>query len=249
MAPAALLRRLTWRAATVAETVVETPTATTLVLDVDGWPGHRAGQHVDVRLTAADGYQASRSYSIASAPGADRLELTVERIDDGEVSPWMADLAEPGDQFEVRGPIGGYFVWDEADPAPVTLVAGGSGVVPLMSMLRHRAATGVAAPMRLLYSARSLDRLIYGDELIALAQEPGVDLGITLTRDAPANWEGFRRRVDAEMLRRVAWPATDRPAAFVCGPTAFVDTVAAHLLALGYPPETIKTERFGASGG
>jgi ferredoxin-NADP reductase len=248
VARTAVSRRLIWRPATVAETVVETPYATTLVLDVEGWPGHRAGQHVDVRLTAGDGYQAQRSYSIASAPGEDRLRLTVEVLDDGEVSPWLGGFAEPGDQFEVRGPIGGYFVWD-GEPGPLTLVAGGSGIVPLMAILRHRVATGVEAPVRLLYSARSLDRLIYYDELREIAERaPRVDVGFALTREAPDGWEGFRRRVDGQTLRRVAWPPGDAPTAFVCGPTGFVERMASELLAYGYDPAAVKTERFGATG-
>ncbi len=222
----------------------ETPRVRTLQLDVPGWEGHRAGQHVDVRLTAEDGYQAQRSYSIASAPG-DGLELTVERLEDGEVSPYLVDEAREGDQLEVRGPIGGYFVWDADDPAPVLLVAGGSGVVPLMAMARHRAREGGAtAPMRLLYSSRTWEDVIYRDELESL----GLDVVHTLTREQPPGWTGYARRIDDELLREVAFPAGEGPRVFVCGSTRFVDAGADGLVRLGYDPAWIRTERFGATG-
>ena len=220
----------------------------TLRLEVAGWPGHRAGQHVDVRLTAEDGYTAQRSYSIASAP-EDGLELTVERLDDGEVSPYLVDEAREGDRIEVRGPIGGYFVWDASDPAPLLLVAGGSGVVPLMSMVRHRAAAGGTAPAKLVYSSRTLEDVIYRKELDTLASRgDGLEVVHTLTREQPDGWTGYARRIDSELLAEVAWPAAERPRVFVCGSTRFVDAAADGLLALGYEPQSIRTERFGATG-
>ena len=237
-----------WLVATVAETVPETARTTTLRLDVSGWPGHRAGQHVDVRLTADDGYQTQRSYSIASAPGADRLELTVVRIDNGEVSPYLATVAEVGDQFEVRGPIGGWFVWDGDDPTPVLLVGGGSGVVPLMSMMRHHARLPSAAAMQLVYSARALDDVIYRDELDALADSGHRAVTLTLTREASPAWTGRRGRVDSELLGEIGWPAVVRPRCYVCGPTPFVEAVSAALVDLGHEPARVKTERFGPTG-
>ena len=243
MAGTAVLGRLTWLAATVAATNEETPRVHTLTLDVAGWGGHRAGQHLDVRLTAEDGYQAERSYSIASAPG-DPLAITVERLEDGEVSPYLVDDVAEGDVFEVRGPIGGYFVWDGDEPEPVLLVAGGSGVVPLMAMARHRAQVGSTAPMRLLYSSRTWDDVIYRDELATL----GIDVVHTLTRQQPPGWSGYSRRIDDELLREVAFPAADEPRVYVCGSTRFVDAAADGLVRLGYDPRSIRTERFGATG-
>jgi ferredoxin-NADP reductase len=226
----------------------ETPRVRTLELDVDGWHGHRAGQHVDVRLTAEDGYQAQRSYSIASAPG-DGLALTVERLEDGEVSPYLVDEAREGDRVEVRGPIGGYFVWDEDDPAPVLLIAGGSGVVPLMAMARHRARAGGTVPMRLVYSSRTLDDVIYRGELDELAARgDGFDVVHTLTREQPPGWTGYARRIDRKLLGEVAFPANEQPKVFVCGSTRFVDAAADGLVELGYDAQWIRTERFGASG-
>ena len=236
-----------WLVATVTDTIPETATAVTIRLDVPGWPGHRAGQHVDVRLTADDGYQAQRSYSIASAPEDEHLVLTVERLDDGEVSPYLTQTVQPGDELELRGPVGGYFVWDAADSGPLLLVAGGSGIVPLRAMLRHRERSGSDVPVRLLYSSRSLDDVIYRSELAE--QGAGVEVVQTLTREQPDDWTGYARRVDAALLREVAWPAEQEPLAFVCGPTSFVETVASGLVALSYPPARVKTERFGASGG
>ena len=226
----------------------ETPRTRTIALDVPGWPGHRAGQHVDVRLTAEDGYQAQRSYSVASAPGDERLALTVERIEDGEVSPYLVDELVPGDRLEVRGPIGGYFVWEPERGGPLLLIAGGSGVVPLMSMLRHHAAVGSDVPVRLVYSSRTLADVIYRDELERLAS-PTVEVVHALTREQPVGWEGHARRIDAELLREVAWPASERPLAYVCGPTTLVETAAQALAGLGYEPARIKTERFGPTGG
>jgi len=224
----------------------------TLVLDVPGWPGHHAGQHVDVRLTAEDGYQAQRSYSIASAPATAHLELTVERLDDGEVSPYLTDVVRESDVFELRGPIGGYFVWLPHLRRPLALIAGGSGVVPLMAMLRHRAAVRVAAevaPARLLYSARSADERIYNAELERLASEDeDLRVAYALTRTQPSGWTGYRRRIDRAMLQDVIWPADAAPLIYVCGPTAMVEVVATELVELGHPAPAIRTERFGPSG-
>jgi ferredoxin-NADP reductase len=229
----------------VAEVVEETPRVRTIVLDVPDWDGHRAGQHLDVRLTAEDGYRAEREYSIASAPG-EPVSITVERLEDGEVSPYLTEELRAGDGIELRGPIGGYFVWGPEDGGPLLLVAGGSGVVPLRSMLRHRQQTGSDVPVRLLYSSRTLDDVIYREELDGPAD--GVDVSFTLTRGQPPGWTGYSRRVDAELLADVAWPAADDGRAFVCGPTSFVEAVAAGLVELGYPPRRVKTERFGATG-
>jgi ferredoxin-NADP reductase len=235
-----------WRPAEVREVVHETPSASTLLLDVQGWPGHRAGQHVDVRLTAEDGYQAQRSYSIASAPEDARLAITVERLDDGEVSPYLVDDVRAGDFVEVRGPVGGWFVWDTRDGGPLFLVAGGSGVAPLMAMLRHRAAAGSDAEATLLLSARRPDDVIYAGEFETLA---GVRVEITYTREVPSGWTGYARRVDRSMLAEVAPDPERDPRVFVCGPTGFVEGVARDLVALGYDPSRIRTERFGATGG
>jgi ferredoxin-NADP reductase len=245
MAGAALLGRLTWLVAAVAGAVQETPRVRTLVLEADGWTGHRAGQHVDVRLTAEDGYQAERSYSIASAPG-EPLAITVEQLEDGEVSPYLVGEVVDGDRFEIRGPIGGYFVWDGSGDAPVLLIAGGSGIVPLMSMIRHRAAIGSSTPTRLLYSSRSYEDVIYRPEL----EEPAAGLEVfhTLTRSQPPGWTGYARRIDAELLGEVAWPVADEPRVFICGSTRFVDAAADGLVAMGYPALSIRTERFGATG-
>jgi ferredoxin-NADP reductase len=240
-----VLRRLTWVVATVEEVVDETPRVRTIVLDVPDWPGHRAGQHLDVRLTAEDGYRAEREYSIASAPG-EPVAITVERLDDGEVSPYLTEELRAGDGLELRGPIGGYFVWEVDDGAPLLLLAGGSGVVPLRAMLRHRQRSGSEVPARLLYSARTLDDVIYRRELDAVGN--GAQVVYTLTREQPPGWSGYARRVDAELLAEVAWPPDDEPRAFVCGPTSFVETVARGLVELGYPPARVKTERFGATG-
>jgi ferredoxin-NADP reductase len=246
VARAAVRGRLTWQIANVADAVDETARVRTLVLDVPDWTGHVAGQHLDVRLTAEDGYRAERSYSIASAPG-EPVAITVERLDDGEVSPYLTEELRGGDALELRGPVGGYFVWDAADGGPLLLVAGGSGIVPLRAMLRHRERSGSDVPVRLLYSSRSLDDVIYRSELA----EPGAGVEVvqTLTREQPDDWTSYARRVDAALLGEVAWPAEQEPLAFVCGPTSFVETVASGLVALGYPPARVKTERFGATGG
>jgi ferredoxin-NADP reductase len=229
----------------VREVVDESPSAVTIVLDVDGWPGHAAGQHVDLRLTAEDGYQAQRSYSIASAPESPRLELTVERIDDGEVSPYLAGVARAGDELELRGPVGGHFTWRTSDGGPLLLVAGGSGLVPLMSMLRHRAAQASDVDARLLLSAREWDDVLYRDELAALGD---VRVHTTLTRSQPPGWSGSARRVDADMLRALGPPPDERARVYVCGPTAFVERAADLLVELGHDWRAIHAERFGPTG-
>ena len=243
-------RRLYWRLAEVVEVVPETPRTKSLVLDVPDWEGHKAGQHVDVRLTAPDGYQAQRSYSIASAPEDERLVLTVDRLDDGEVSPYLTDVLMAGDRLEFRGPIGGYFTWEAQDGGPLFLVGGGSGVVPLMAMIRHRAAVGSEVPTRLLYSSRSYEEIIYQEELENLVGRGGsLEVIHTLTRSRPEGWSGYDRRIDAEMLAEVAWPPDEGPRAFVCGPTTLVEAVGSALVGLGHDPARVKTERFGPTGG
>jgi ferredoxin-NADP reductase len=239
---------IVWRLATVRELVDETDHAKTVVLDVPGWPGHEAGQHVDVRLTAEDGYQAQRSYSIASAPETRELALTVERIDDGEVSPYLADELRAGDELELRGPVGGHFVWRTDDGGPLLLLAGGSGLVPLMSMLRHRSAQASRIDTRLLVSARSPADVLYRAELAILAESDGLVVHQTLTREQPAGWTGFSRRVDAQMLVAVGPAPAQRPLVFICGPTAFVERAADLLVELGHDPAAIRAERFGPTG-
>jgi len=250
--PAARPARIEWRAATVADVIVETPHAKTLVLNVPGWPGHAAGQHVDVRLTSEDGYQAQRSYSIASEPTRATLAITIERLEDGEVSPYLTDALGVGDTLELRGPIGGYFVWEPSLTGPLFLVAGGSGIVPLMAMLRTRAAAPAvrraAAPATLLYSSRSWDEIIYREELARLAEDSGVRVIHTLTRSQPAGWTGYMRRIDADMLTEVAPAASSHPHIYVCGSTPLVEAVAQTLVELGYEPARVKTERFGPTG-
>jgi len=246
----AVLGRLNWRAAKVVELTPETSQTQTITFDVPGWPGHRAGQHVDVRLTADDGYQAERSYSIASAADGPRIDLTVERLDDGEVSPYLTDELRTGDVIELRGPVGGYFVWNPHAEGTVLLVGGGSGIVPLMAMARQRALEGSSIPTRLLYSARSWDDVIYRDELAELtARRDGFDVVYTLTRAQPAGWDGYSRRVDTDLLREVGPASSELAVAFVCGPTPFVEAVASGLVELGHEPARIKTERFGPTGG
>jgi ferredoxin-NADP reductase len=229
----------------VREVIRETPTASTLMLDVPGWPGHGAGQHVDLRLTAEDGYQAQRSYSIASAPEDDAPAVTIERLDDGEVSPYLVDEARAGDQLEIRGPVGGWFVWTAGDGGPLQLVAGGSGLAPLMSMLRHRQRSGSDAEARLLLSARRAQDVLFAAELAGL----DVERTITYTREPPPGWTGYARRVDRAMLEEVVFAPARSPRIFVCGPTGLVEDVAADLVALGHDPARIRTERFGATGG
>jgi ferredoxin-NADP reductase len=223
----------------VVELLTETDRTKSIVLDVADWPGHLAGQHVDVRLTAEDGYQAQRSYSIASAPEDEHLVLTVERLDDGEVSPYLTETLEPGDQLELRGPIGGYFVWDQSLGGPLLLVGGGSGVVPLRAMLRHHRAIASEIPARLLYSARTRGDIIYGTEL------EDYDTTTTLTREQPDGWKGRTGRIDRDLLAQAAWAPAEHPLVYICGPTGFVEAVADTLVTLGHPPDRIRTERFG----
>ncbi|MFL5863859.1 MAG: FAD-binding oxidoreductase [Solirubrobacteraceae bacterium] len=241
------------------EVVPETHRTTTIALDVPGWAGHRAGQHVDVRLTAEDGYQTQRSYSIASAPEDDHLMLTVEEIEDGEVSPYLTEELRAGDDLELRGPIGGWFVWEGTEGGPLLLFGGGSGVVPLRAMLRHRAAVSDPTPARLIYSVRSIDDVIYRGELLPRADGPGgvegadgldgVEVRLALTRSWPDNWTGHRGRIDDPLLDAVTWPASEAPAIYVCGPTGFVETISSQLVARGHPPGRVKTERFGPTSG
>jgi ferredoxin-NADP reductase len=242
--------RLNWQRGKVLATKVENAQARSITLALPNWSGHRAGQHVDIRLTAEDGYQVERSYSIASPPEEQaQVTLTVERIDDGEVSPYLVDELQVGDLLELRGPIGGYFVWEATLGGPLLLVAGGSGIVPLMAMLRHRAAVGSDVPARLLYSSRNYEDAIYRDELDRLQNSsPTLEVIYTLTREQPAGWTGYSRRIDTEMLREVSWPPDKRPLAFICGPTPLVETAAASLVSLGGEPARIKTERFGPTG-
>jgi ferredoxin-NADP reductase len=241
-----------WQLATVAAVRDETPSVRSFALDVPDWTGHRPGQHLDLRLTAEDAYSVQRSYSIASEPErSPRVEITVERIPDGEVSPFLHDVVVPGDRLEVRGPIGGYFVWEAAIGGPLLLVAGGSGVVPLMAMIRHRARADGAqvGGARLLFSSRSAEEIIYRDELDKLAADDrGLEVLHTLTRSQPPGWEGYARRIDERMLSEVIAPLGDRTRAYVCGPTALVETAANALVSLGLAPAQVRTERFGPTG-
>ena len=243
------VRRLKWQLAQVREIVVETYRIKSLLLHVANWQGHLSGQHVDIRLTAEDGYQAQRSYSIASPPEDELLTLTVERVDNGEVSLYLVDDLRAGDQFEFRGPIGRYFVWTAAMGGPLYLIAGGSGIVPLMAMLRHRERRNGRAPALLLYSSRSLEEVIYREELDMMARgNPDLRIVHTLTRKQPAGWMGRRGRIDKALLAQECFPPEQNPKIFVCGSTPFVEDVSRFLVELGYDPLTIKTERFGPSG-
>jgi ferredoxin-NADP reductase len=233
----------------VVELVEETAQTKSIALRLKGWSGHRAGQHVDVRLTAEDGYQAQRSYSIASAPEDADVVLTVERLDDGEVSPYLVDELRPGDELELRGPIGGYFVWEARLGGPLLLVAGGSGVAPFRAILRHHRAIRNTTPIRLLYSARTLADVIYREELMMMRTDGVTDIRVTLTRERPEGWDGYTGRINADLLGDVAWSPSERPLVYVCGPTAFVETAASTLVALGHEPARIRTERFGPTGG
>jgi ferredoxin-NADP reductase len=249
-----MAQQLKWQLGTVVEIRQETPKVKSLILDLPHWTTHLAGQHVDVRLTAEDGYQAQRSYSIASPPEEKYLMLTVERIDDGEVSPYLTDELRVGDRIELRGPIGGYFVWQPRDRvnegSPLFLVAAGSGIAPLMAMIRHRANSQSKVPTKLLYSSRSYDDVIYREELDHIsANDSSLRVIHTLTRRQPPNWMGYRRRIDLAMLADTAWLPAEKPLAFTCGSTGVVEAVATYLLELGYDPERIKTERFGPTGG
>jgi len=250
MARAAVLGRLSWQVGTVRALREETSTARTIALGLPDWPGHLAGQHVDVRLTADDGYSAQRSYSIASAPDDGRLQLTVQRLPDGEVSSYLDDVLEVGYPLELRGPIGGWFVWDPASTAPVLLVAGGSGVVPLMAMIRTREAADSKAPFRLVYSVRSPDTVLYTEELAERQRRgDGLDISYVYTRTTPSGWPVPPGRINAGVLASAGWPPDRHPAVFVCGPTPFVEAVANLLVNVGHDPRTIKTERFGPTGG
>jgi ferredoxin-NADP reductase len=250
MARTAIRRRLNWQLADVTALVDQTPRIRTIQLDAPGWPGHLPGQHVDVRLTAEDGYRAERSYSIATPADGTRLSITVERIEDGEVSTYLAGELQPGDKLELRGPIGGFFVWEPSKGGPLLLVAGGSGIVPLMAMLRDRVAMRSWVAVRLLVSSRSWDDVVYRTELEEIGRdEMGIEIVQTLTRSRPPDWPGYDRRVDRMMLEEIAWPATDGPLCYVCGPTGFVETVASALVDLGHAPDLIRTERFGPTGG
>jgi ferredoxin-NADP reductase len=248
MARAAIPRRLTWQLGRVVEVVAETPRTKSVMLDVPDWAGHRAGQHVDVRLTAEDGYQAERSYSIASAPEDPHLVLTVQRLEDGEVSPYLTDVLRPEDELELRGPIGGYFVWEPSLGGPLLMVAGGSGIVPFRAMLRDWSSAPRAGEARLLYSARTLEDVIYREELTQLAARDGADVRLTLTQEWPDDWQGDHGRVDRELLDQVAWSPNRQPLTYICGPTGFVEAVAETLVQAGHPPGRIKTERFGPTG-
>jgi ferredoxin-NADP reductase len=245
--PGRLGERLQWRVATLVGQRAETPAACTLVFDVPGWPGHLAGQHVDVRLTAEDGYSTQRSYSIASAPDGDVVELTVQQVSDGEVSSYLTDGVLAGDRLELRGPVGGWFVWRPEQTEPVLLVAGGSGVVPLMAMIRARRQAGSRAPFRLLYSVRAPEDRMYLPELQSL--DPGLDTTFLYTREAPQGWSRRPARLTAPDLAAVAWPRSAEPTTYVCGPTGFVEHAADLLVALGQDPDRIRTERFGPTGG
>jgi len=244
-------RPLEWQRATVKTIRQETPKVKTFTLTLPNGLPHHAGQHYDVRLTAEDGYQAQRSYSIASEPErAGEIDLTVERLEDGEVSSYLHDVLMPGDQIEVRGPIGGYFVWQAGMGGPLLLIAGGSGVVPLMSMIRHRATAGSKAPARLLYSSRTPEDVIYSNELESRrATDDGLEVFHTFTRAQPPVWTGYARRIDQPMLREVAGPLGKTPQVFICGPTLLVESVANALVQIGIPAAQVRTERFGPSGG
>jgi ferredoxin-NADP reductase len=229
----------------VLELIDETARTKTIRLRAPDWSGHRAGQHVDIRLTAEDGYQAQRSYSIASAPEDEALELTVEELDDGEVSSYLGEVLEVGDELELRGPIGGYFVWDEAHGGPLVLIGGGSGIVPLRAILRHRSAIGGTVPVRMLYSSRSLDDVIYRGELLARGD---ADVTVALTREWPDDWTGRTGRIDAALLDELVWPPERRPRIYICGPTTFVEAMSRALVEAGHAPSQIRTERFGPTG-
>ncbi|MGW0806081.1 ferredoxin reductase [Nonomuraea sp. NPDC002799] len=241
------MRRLVWRPAELVAIVSETATARTLRLRVPGWPGHLAGQHVDVRLTADDGYTAQRSYSLAAPADGELVELTVETVPDGEVSPYLTEVIEAGDRIELRGPVGGWFVWRPESTAPVLLVAGGSGIVPLMAMIRARRQTGSRVPFRLLYSLRDPGRRYYAGEL--RRPDPGLDIAYVYTRAAPPDAVRVAGRIALGDLAEGGWPASFEPDCYVCGPTGFVEAAADLLLALGHAPERIRTERFGPTGG
>ena len=247
MARAAIRGRLTWLLAEVVAVVAETPRVRTLVMLCPGWTGHLPGQHVDVRLTAEDGYQAQRSYSIANPEDGEHLEITVELVHDGEVSPYLIEELRVGDMLELRGPIGGYFVWEPGHGGPLQLIAGGSGLVPLMAMIRSQDALEV--PTRLLVSSRTWDDVIYRDELHRVSRRPSIEVAHTLTRSQPADWDGYKRRVDRSMLVEVTYSPAEKPLCYLCDPTGFVESIASTLVQLGHDPERVRTERFGPTGG
>jgi ferredoxin-NADP reductase len=234
-----------WTVGVVAETTTETASARSIVLDVPDWGGNIAGQHVDVRLTAPDGYTAVRSYSIASAGAGTRVQLAVDKLPDGEVSPYLVDELRAGDELELRGPLGGWFVWRPTDTAPVQLIGGGSGIVPLMAMIRSHEDSGSTAPFRLLYSVRTPEDVFFADELRQLASSTTIDITFVYTRQAPPNWPVVPGRVTREIIEGSTFAASESPSVFVCGPTGFVETVADLLVELGHAPNTVKTERFG----
>jgi ferredoxin-NADP reductase len=246
-----VIGRIEWQIAAVKSIRQETPKVKSFTLGLPHWIQHKPGQHYDVRLTAPDGYQAQRSYSIASEPErAGEIELTVEWVDDGEVSSYMHEVLVPGDRIEVRGPIGGYFVWEAGMDSSLLLIAGGSGVVPLMSMIRHRRASGAKNPARLLYSARSSQDVIYRDELNELQElEDGLGIVYTFTRSTPPGWNGYARRIDTPMLAEVAEPFGPQAQVYICGPTLMVEAASNGLLEIGLAPDRIRTERFGPTGG
>jgi ferredoxin-NADP reductase len=235
-----------WKVGTVVSVRSETPTGRSIRLDVPGWGGNLAGQHLDVRLTAPDGYQAVRSYSIASADSTDGIELAVDRLPDGEVSPYLVDDLLPGDQLEVRGPLGGWFVWRPSQVEPVQLIGGGSGIVPLVAMVRAHAASGSTARFRLLYSVRTPEDVFFKEELARLAS-PLFEITWVYTRQAPAGWPTAPGRVNHGILEASVFAASENPAVFVCGPTGFVESVADLLVGLGHPAASVKTERFGGA--
>jgi ferredoxin-NADP reductase len=240
--------RIEWQRAEVRDIVIETYRVKSLLLHLSKWRAHLPGQHVDIRLTAEDGYQAQRSYSIASAPEDPNLVLTVERLEDGEVSPYLVDELRPGDELELRGPIGGYFVWEERLGGPLLLVGGGSGIVPLRAILRHRIATVSQVEVRVVYSSRSLEQVIYRDELLEADAADGVEIRLALTREWPPGWSGHRGRITQDQFGAMSWAPGDRPLIYVCGPTGFVQTVSEGLVGAGHDPGRIRTERFGPTG-
>jgi len=242
VARAAVSRRLNWQLATVVRTIDETDEAKSIILRCPDWSGHLAGQHIDIRLTAEDGYQSQRSYSISSAPD-EPLTITVVRLEDGEVSPFLTEELRTGDEIEIRGPIGGYFVWTEHSGGPLALIGGGSGVAPLRAIFRHHKVTGSDVPIRLLYSSRSWNDVLFRAEL-----EGSPDVRFALTREWPDDWPGHRGRIDRDFLEHEAFTSRERPLVYVCGPTAFVEAMSDSLVALGHAPERIKTERFGPTG-
>ncbi len=246
MAGTAIFRPVSWRTGEIVQTIIETPRVRSLIIDVPGWERHRPGQYLDVRLATQDGRQMTRSYSIASAPEDDYPQITVERLPGSEASQYLTDQIHAGDRLEVRGPNGSHFIWEHRMGGPLMLIAGGSGIAPLMAMIRHRLASGSAAPIRLLYSSRSVDDIIYREELERLAAEHAtIDVIHTLTRSQPPGWTGYTRRIDPDLLETTTWPPELDPLIYVCGSTDFVETMTAGLFARGYRPPSVRTERFG----